>query len=109
MKLSQKEDLLQTAHVGVPMDVGPEGDLVQDARFKNHTRVGAHEKAVIEKAVVDKPRGRAMVVMISRAKETRGLRVSTMGAVEEKEQISIIHDLTFGGYRTVEKGSSRDR
>lgn len=66
------------------MDVGPGGGRKQELRYKNHGSMDAHEKAVMHRAVGCVASGRATVFLISRAKQTRGLRSFPMGEVEEK-------------------------
>ena len=44
---------------------------------------------------------------VTQAQEVKGLRISPVGMVEEKEKMRVIHDLTFGGQANFREGRRR--
>ncbi|CAN0584222.1 unnamed protein product, partial [Laminaria digitata] len=89
--------LEQIARVGVPVDVGPGGNLERELAYGNHSSAGKHATEVWEKAVGDVRMGRAMVIPARLARVVRGLRVNPVGVVEEKGKRRIVHDSTYSG------------
>ncbi|CAN0580224.1 unnamed protein product, partial [Laminaria digitata] len=89
--------LEQIARVGVPVDVGPEGNLEQEIAHGNHSSAETFEEEVRGEAIADVVRGRALIFPLEQAERIRGIRISPVGVVEEKAKRRIVHDMTFGG------------
>ena len=76
--------LEQIARVGVPVDVGPGGNLERELAYGNHSSADKHASEVWEKAVGDVKTGRAIVFPARLARMVRGLRINPVGVVEER-------------------------
>lgn len=57
---------------------------------------------VLDKATADVLHARAIVLPVTRAKAIVGLRIYSVGVVEKKEKLRVIHELTFSGSRVKE-------
>lgn len=93
--VDQFSRLERVARVGVPVDVGPGGNLERELAYGNHSSADRHAIEVWEKPAGDVKTGRAVVVPVRLAGLIRGLRVNPVGVVEEKGKRRIIHDATF--------------
>ena len=78
--------------VGVPVDVGPGGDLRHEIEYGNHSSAKKYEKEGRGEVIADVVRGRALVCLLEQAEVIRGLRISPVGMVEEKAKRRIVHD-----------------
>ena len=94
-KVDQFALLEQIARVGVPVDVGPGGNLERELAYGNHSSARKHVADVWENAVGDVKNGRAIVMPVRVARSVRGLRINPVGVVEEKGKRRIVHDSTF--------------
>ena len=96
-KVDQFALLEQITRVGVPVDVGPEGDLEQELAYGNHSSARKYVAEVWENIVGDAKKGRAIVMPVKVARMARGLRMNPVGMVEEKGNRRMVHDSTFRG------------
>ena len=87
--------LVKIAEVGVPIAVGPGGDLKHELAYGNHPSAQKWHGAIWQKVVEDVEAGRAVLFKRKVAEKIPGLRVSPVGVVEEKEKLRVIHDLTI--------------
>ena len=87
--------LEQIARVGVPVDVGPGGNLERKLTYGNRSSARKHVAQVWENAVRDVKKGRAIVMPVKVAQRVRGWPICQVGVVEEKGQTRIIHDSKF--------------
>lgn len=83
------DHLRRIAHVEVPVNVRPAGDLAKELAYENYPSAGR------EKAVADVAGGRTIGFSKEQAGQIPGFRVSPVGVVEEREHIIIIHDMNF--------------
>ena len=83
-RIDQFALLEQIARVGVPVDVGPGGNLARELAYGNHNSADKHASEVWEKAVGDVKTGRAIVFPARLARMVRGLRINPVGVVEER-------------------------
>ena len=56
---------------------------------------------MLKKAATEVAMGKTIVFPVTQTHEIRGLRISPVGVVEEKEKLRVIHDLTFDGQAIV--------
>ena len=75
------------AHVGVPVNILPGGDLTKVLAHENRSGVGKFDEIVWEKALADVEGGKAIVFPKQQAGQVPGLRVSPIGIVEEHKKI----------------------
>ena len=75
--------LEQNARVGVPVNVGPGGNLERELAYRRNSGVNKHASEVWGKAVGDVKSGRAIVLTARLAGMVRGLRINPLGVVEE--------------------------
>ena len=92
--------------MGVPVDVGPGGDLEREMAYGNQSSADKHASEVWEKAVGVVKTRTAIVVPARLAGLVRGLRVNPVGLVEEKGKMRVIHDSTFSGNSEQKKGGA---
>ena len=89
------DNLRHIARVGVPVDVRPGGNLTKEFTYGNHFSAQNFHVAVWDKAVADVASDCAIVLPKEQVGQVKGMRVSPVGVVEERENIRIIHDMTF--------------
>ena len=76
--------LEQIARVGVPVALGPGGNLERELAFGKHSSADKRASEVWEKAVRDVKTGRAIVFPARLARMVLGLRINPVGVVEER-------------------------
>lgn len=59
--------------------------------------------------VTDVAMGRTIVFLVTQVQEIKGLRISSVGVMEEKEKLRVTHDFLFGGQATVREGRGAGR
>lgn len=89
------DHLKHFARVGVPVDVPPGGNLAKELEYGNSPSAGTIDEAVWENTVADVAGGRAIVFPNGKAEQVPGLRVSPLVIVEERENRTLFHDMTF--------------
>ena len=88
--------LEQIARVGMPVDVGPGGNVERELACGNHRSARKHAAEMWENAVGDVKKGKAIVMSVKVARSVRCLRINPVGVVGEKRKKRIGHDSTFG-------------
>lgn len=96
------------ARVEVQVDVGPGGNLERGVRYGNHGNAEKVADETMAEARADVAKGRTIVFHMLRAGDMKGLRVTPVGVVEEKETRLIKHDMTFAGSKGGGEGSVND-
>ena len=89
--------LEQIARVGVPVALGPGGNLERELAYRNQSSTDKHASEMWEKEVGDVKTGTAIVFRARLAGMVRGLRTNPVGVVEEKGTRRIFHDSTSSG------------
>ena len=76
---------------GVLVDVGEGRNLRQEITYGNHQRANEQKKEALTKAVEEVVRGRLMVFQAEDAGRIEGLRISSLGVGEKKNELRLIY------------------
>lgn len=95
------EVLERIARKGMSVNIKTGSNLENERAYGNHRSAAKYRGEVPTKVATDVALGRAIVFTVAQAKDTVGLRISLVGAVEKREKLLVIHDLMFGGRATV--------
>lgn len=87
--------MLKIAEGGVPVAVGPGGNLGKEIEYGNHASAKKWRGTVWKKLVEDVVAEKVLVFRKEDADKIPGLRVSPLGVVEERKKQRVIHDLSF--------------
>lgn len=84
---------IQIATVGVPVDVGPGGNVEHEQAYGNHSTAGKHATEVWEKTAADFRTGRAIMIPVRLKLMVRGSRTNPVGVVKDEGTKRVVYIL----------------
>lgn len=90
------ERLIHAVKHGVPVDVIEGGNLDAALQYGNHSSTLQHGDLLLERLIEDVASGRVLPLHRSVAHAIRGLRISPLAVVDERQKSRVILDLTVG-------------